>query len=123
MRAAALAAVLVAWAGALLAQVPGVRQVRRPGDVPGAAGAPRTPVPAPAGRDTAGADTTAAGRGRGIPQRPSRRQPDERAQVRHMPLAVPLRQVLQDLIPSPLAEVHVNVREVRPLRRQESLEQ
>jgi len=72
MRAAALAAVLVAWAGALLAQVPGVRPVRRPGDVPGAAGAPRTPVLAPAGRDTAGADTTAAGRGRGIPQRPSR---------------------------------------------------
>jgi len=72
MRSAALAAVLVAWAGGLLAQVPGVRPVRRPGDVPRAAESPRTPALAPTARDTAAADTTAAGRGRGIPQRPSR---------------------------------------------------
>jgi hypothetical protein len=66
MRAAGLAALLVAWAGALPAQVP------RPRQGPPAARPPADTLRAPGRADSTGTDTSTAGRGRGLPKKPSR---------------------------------------------------
>ena len=68
MRALALATLALALACAAAAQEPDVRPpVRRP-----ARAVSGQPAGRPAARDSAAQDTSAAGRGRGLPQRPSR---------------------------------------------------
>jgi len=69
-RALLLAALGACGAGALAAQVPGQRPPRRPAPAPG--DTLRTQAPGAARGDSTTRDTTTAGRGHGLPKKPSR---------------------------------------------------